>query len=50
MIQTRLKEIRNPDSVEKYYEDYIYTENLSEVWGKKLSIKNLIAKPAKNVS
>lgn len=50
MIQKRLKEIRNPDSVEKYYEDYIYTENLSEIWGKKLSIKNPITKPAKDVS
>ena len=35
MIQKRLKEIRNPDRVEKYYEDYIYTENLPAVWGKK---------------
>ena len=35
MIQKRLKEIRNPDSVEKYYEDYICTENLPAIWGKK---------------
>jgi DNA modification methylase len=37
MIQKRLKEIRNPDSVEKYYEDYSYTEDLPAIWGKKPS-------------
>jgi len=34
MIQKRLEEIRTSDSIEKYYQDYIYTENLSEIWGK----------------
>lgn len=33
MIHARLEEIRDPDKVEKYYEDYIYTENLPAIWG-----------------
>jgi DNA modification methylase len=32
MIKSRLEEIRDADSVEKYYEDYIYTEDLSKIW------------------
>jgi len=39
MIQNRLEEIRDADSVEKFYQDYIYTENLSEIWGAKSSMK-----------
>ncbi len=39
MIHERLEEIRDPDKVEKYYEDYIYTENLSKIWGMKSSVK-----------
>jgi DNA modification methylase len=35
MIENRLEEIREADSVEKYYQDYSYTENLSEIWGTK---------------
>jgi site-specific DNA-methyltransferase (adenine-specific) len=50
MIRERLEDIRGPDKVEKYYQDYIYTENLSEIWGKKLPVKNTIAKSAKIVS
>ena len=37
MIQKRLEEIREADNIEKYYQEYIYTENLSEVWGVKIS-------------
>jgi len=50
MIRERLEEIRDSDKVEKYYQDYIYTENLSEIWGTKSSIKHPIAKPAKTAS
>ncbi|HET6596549.1 MAG TPA: site-specific DNA-methyltransferase [Anaerolineales bacterium] len=32
MIKSRIEEIREADSVEKYYKDYIYTENLAEIW------------------
>ena len=39
MIRERLEEIRDPDNVEKYYQDYNYTENLPEIWGTKSSIK-----------
>lgn len=34
MIRSRLEEIREADDVEKYYEDYAYTENLPAIWGK----------------
>jgi len=39
MIQKRLEEIREADQVEKYYQDYVYTENLAEIWGAKSSMK-----------
>ncbi|MCK6539663.1 MAG: site-specific DNA-methyltransferase [Anaerolineales bacterium] len=39
LIRERIAEIRDADSVEKYYEDYIYTENLNEIWGVKPSMK-----------
>ncbi len=34
MIRLRLEEICEADDVEKYYEDYAYTENLPIIWGK----------------
>jgi len=39
MIEKRLEEIRDADDVEKYYQEYIYTENLPEIWGGKSIIK-----------
>jgi site-specific DNA-methyltransferase (adenine-specific) len=39
MIRKRLEEIRGPDNVEKYYQEYGNTENLSEIWGMKPSVK-----------
>lgn len=35
LIENRLKDIRDSDLVEKYYQDYSYTENLPEIWGAK---------------
>lgn len=32
MIKGRIEAIREADSVEKFYKDYIYTENLSDIW------------------
>jgi DNA modification methylase len=32
MIKSRMEDIREADSVEKYYKDYVYTENLSTIW------------------
>jgi DNA modification methylase len=32
MVKNRLEEIREVDSIEKYYRDYIYTEDLSRIW------------------
>ncbi len=43
MIQKRLEETRETDSIEKYYQDYTNTENLPEIWGIKPSVK-IIAK------
>lgn len=34
-IGNRVSEVRSTDNVEKFYENYICTENLSEIWGKK---------------
>jgi len=33
MIRLRLEKIREADNVEKYYEEYRYTENLPVIWG-----------------
>lgn len=33
MIRSRLEEIREADNIKKYYEDYIHTEGLSNIWG-----------------
>ena len=40
LIESRINEIREPDNVEKHYQDYINTENLSDIWGMKASIKS----------
>ncbi|GAB4293840.1 MAG: adenine-specific DNA-methyltransferase [Myxococcota bacterium] len=32
-IKDRLNSIKPADNVEKYYEDYIHTENLGKIWG-----------------
>jgi DNA modification methylase len=39
LIQRRLENIREADNIEQYYQEYVYTENLSEVWGTKTSVK-----------
>jgi len=39
MIQKRLEELWGADNIEKYYQDYAYTENLSELWGAKEPIR-----------
>ena len=39
-IESRLASARASDSVERFYEDYKYTENLAEIWGKSVSGKN----------
>jgi len=32
MIKSRLEEIRDADTIEKYYDDYIFTEDLGKIW------------------
>jgi DNA modification methylase len=49
MIKNRLEEIRDSDSVEKYYQEYTYTEELSKIWNAK-SISKPSAKRASNQS
>ncbi len=39
MIKNRLEEIRDSDSVEKYYPDYVCTEKLEEIWDLKPASK-----------
>ncbi|MBI4546652.1 MAG: site-specific DNA-methyltransferase [Ignavibacteriae bacterium] len=34
-IKKRLQNIRDADSIEKYYKDFSYTENLNEIWNPK---------------
>jgi DNA modification methylase len=33
-IKNRLKNIREADVIQKYYKDYICTENLAQIWGR----------------
>ncbi len=47
MIKSRLEEIRDSDSVERYYQEYIYTEELSKIWDVK-SVSKSSAKRAAN--
>lgn len=37
-IKNRLKHIRNADNIQKYYKDYICTENLPEIWNNEIEI------------
>ena len=39
-IENRLASIRAADSIERFFEDYRYTENLAEIWGKSFSGEN----------
>ena len=39
-IQSRLKNIREADLLQKYYKDYICTENISEIWGCRYEMEN----------
>lgn len=50
MIQKRLEELWEADNVEKYYQDYAYTENLSEIWGGKSPMKSTAKSKAKQPS
>jgi DNA modification methylase len=37
-IRERLKNLRNADIIQKYYRDYLCTENLAEIWGDELEV------------
>ncbi len=34
-IKKRIECVRAPDDIEKFYKDYVCTENLNEIWGRK---------------
>jgi tRNA G10 N-methylase Trm11 len=38
-IENRLAELRPADSIEKFFDNYRFTENLAEIWGKSVSEK-----------
>ena len=49
LIQERLKDIRDSDSIEKYYDEYIYTEGLPKIWNKS-SVKTVVKTKSKQPS
>ena len=42
MIRKRLEDIREADNIEKYYQEYIYTEKLADIWGAKAAANSAI--------
>lgn len=50
MIKSRLEEIRDSDSIEKYYKEYICTEDLEKIWGGKSVAKSRAKAKAKQPS
>lgn len=46
MIRERLEDIRPSDSIAKYYDEYICTENLPKLWGKQ-SVKTVMKTKSK---
>lgn len=48
LIKERLNNIREEDLIQKYYKDYICTENLSEIWGNEYEIRSQ-AKPVQQL-
>jgi DNA modification methylase len=50
MIKSRVEAIREADSVEKYYKDYLYTENLSEIWDAESIVDSYVQKAPKQQS
>jgi len=38
-IESRLKNLREADNVQKYYRDYICTENLAQIWGNEADVE-----------
>jgi len=39
-IKKRLEEIRDSDSVQKYYQNYVFTDGLEKIWGSKGILKS----------
>ncbi|MDR0977467.1 MAG: hypothetical protein LBL71_00270 [Endomicrobium sp.] len=37
-IHSRINVIKKTDNIQKYYKDYICTENLADIWGKEIEI------------
>ncbi len=43
-IENRLKDVREADLVQKYYQEYSCTENLAKIWGDEFEIEQKISK------
>ena len=50
MIKNRVELLREADSVEKYYKDYTYTENLSEIWSGESTLQSYVQKEPRQQS
>ena len=50
MIKSRIEDVREADSIGKYYKDYIYTENLSEIWDEEHLVQLYTQKTSKQQS
>jgi DNA modification methylase len=50
MIKSRLDEIRDSDDIEKYYQDYTYTEDLSRIWDTKSATKSHVKRESGQAS
>ncbi len=38
-IHKRLKNVREADLIQKYYQEYVFTKNLVEIWGDEFEIE-----------
>jgi len=50
MIKGRIEDLREADSIKKYYKDYICTENLSQMWEQDSIVQSYIQKASKQQS
>lgn len=49
-IENRLENIRDSDDIQRYYNDYIYTDNIEQIWGIDNTIGNLKNKTSKQIT
>lgn len=49
-IKNRLKDIRESDDIQRFFDEYIYTENLNELWGYIIDTKTRRSKSSRQLS